>query len=126
MHELEGKLALEHFLELAPAAWAEVDAYWACNFGAVDVPALVGKWKSRIPLLHVKDGPLVEGEPHQAVGAGKMDIPAVVAAADESVLQWLTVELDQCATDMMAAVRDSYDYLVGNGLASGRRQGDST
>ena len=28
-----------------------------------------------------------------------MDFPAVVAAADDSVLEWLVVELDDCATD---------------------------
>jgi hypothetical protein len=31
------------------------------------------------------------------------------------------VELDECATDMMEAVKQSYTYLTGNGLAVGRK-----
>jgi hypothetical protein len=30
------------------------------------------------------------------------------------------VELDRCDTDMFEAVERSYDYLVGNGLSTGR------
>jgi sugar phosphate isomerase/epimerase len=121
MQVVEGRYGLEHFLELAPDVEAQIDTYWACNFGAVDVPALVKKWSSRASTLHIKDGPLVEGEPHTAVGAGKMDVPAVINAADESRLEWLVVELDDCATDMMTAVADSYKYLVSTGLGFGSK-----
>ena len=121
MQVVEGKYGLERFYELAPDAAAQIDTYWACNFGAVDVPALVSRWSSRASTLHLKDGPLVEGQPHTAVGAGKMDVPAVVNAADENVLEWLIVELDECATDMMTAVEDSYKYLVAAGLAAGTK-----
>jgi sugar phosphate isomerase/epimerase len=120
-NEVDGRLAYDIFLEMCPDVLCEIDVYWASNFGAVNVPAQVAKFKSRIPLLHIKDGPLVQGEPHTAVGAGKMDIPAVVAAADESVLQWLVVELDECATDMTEAVRESCKYLTGEGLAEGSK-----
>jgi len=115
------KYGLEIFAEAAPAVGLQIDVYWACNFGKVDAPALVKKWAKRAPLLHLKDGPLVEGQPHTAVGAGKMDIPAVVAAADKKVLKWLIVELDSCATDMTQAAVDSYTYLTGKKLAQGKR-----
>ena len=108
-------------MEQAPDVFSEMDTYWASNFGRVDVPALVAKHAGRLPILHLKDGPLVQGEPHTAVGGGKMDVPALVNAADPNVLQWLVVELDDCATDMMQAVRDSYEYLTGQGLAEGNR-----
>ncbi len=107
-------------LREVPEMFSQLDVYWAANFGAVDVPEVLGKYAARVPLLHVKDGPLVKGEPHTAVGAGKMDIPAVVAAADKDVLQWLIVELDECGTDMAEAVRESCRYLVGEGLGRGR------
>ena len=55
-----------------------------------------------------------------AVGEGKMDVPAIVAAGEGST-EWLIVELDRCATDMMEAVEKSYTYLVGKGLARGNR-----
>jgi sugar phosphate isomerase/epimerase len=113
-------MGLELLLEKAPSLLSELDIYWACNFGAVDVPALLRRQAARTPLLHVKDGPLVQGQPHTPAGAGKMDIPAVIAAADESVLEWVIVELDECATDMTEAVGQSCKYLVGEGLAEGR------
>jgi hypothetical protein len=56
-----------------------------------------------------------------AVGSGKMDVPAVINAADPKVLQWLVVELDNCATDMLTAVAQSYAYLTHNGLAQGNK-----
>jgi sugar phosphate isomerase/epimerase len=100
--------------------FSQLDVYWAANFGAVDVPAVLARHAARVPVLHIKDGPLVRGEPHTAVGAGKMDIPAVIHAADENVLEWLVVELDECATDMTQAVRESCKYLVGEGFARGK------
>ena len=45
-----------------------------------------------------------------------MAIAAVIAAADEAVLEWLIVELDACATDMMTAVEGSFRYLTAAGL----------
>jgi hypothetical protein len=77
---------------------------------------VVKRHAKRAPLLHVKDRPMV------AVGSGKMHFPTVIGAADAKVLQWLVVELDECATDMLQAVRASCDWLVGRGLASGRRK----
>ena len=89
----------------------ELDTYWAANFGAVDVATETARVAHRTPLLHIKDGPLVKGEPMVAVGSGAMDIPAVVGAANPDVLEWLIVELDECATDMSAAVGQSRQFL---------------
>ena len=119
---LDGRLKFDVFAELAPRVSFEIDTYWAANFGAVDPAAVVKRYAKRVPLLHVKDGPLVKDQPMVAVGSGKMDFPTVIGAADAKVLQWLVVELDECATDMLQAVRRSYDWLVGRGLASGRRK----
>jgi sugar phosphate isomerase/epimerase len=119
---IEGRLKYDVLAELAPKVAFEIDTYWAANFGAVDPAAVVKRHAKRAPLLHVKDGPLVKDQPMVAVGSGKMDFRKVIGAADPKVLQWLVVELDACATDMLQAVRASYDWLVGNGLATGRRQ----
>ena len=67
----------------------------------------------------LKDGPLVQTEPMVAVGQGKMDIESIIAAGAGST-EWLVVELDRCATDMMTAVEKSYTYLVEKGWAHGR------
>lgn len=52
---------------------------------------------------------------------GKLDIPGILGAANPDVLRWLVVELDRCDTGMTEAVRQSYTYLTGNGLAAGNK-----
>jgi len=117
--EVEGALAYDHFAELCPKVQFEIDTYWASNFGANDPVEQVAKFRHRTPLLHIKDGPLQQGEAMVAVGQGKMDISGVINAADPELLRWLIVELDACDTDMLTAVTDSYHYLIENGLAEG-------
>jgi len=112
-------MAYEVIMRDVPEMFSQLDIYWASNFGTVDVPALLAKYAPRVPLLHIKDGPLVRDEKHTAVGAGKMDIPAVVAAADTDVLSWLIVELDHCDTDMTEAVAASAGYLIDSGIGRG-------
>jgi len=116
---IEGRYGYNWFFELCPDVFSELDVYWACNFNKVDVPAVVKAHKSQIKLLHIKDGPLVQGQPHTAVGSGKMNIPAIVKAAGKDT-QWLIVELDECATDMMEAVQKSISFLKQKGLGRGK------
>ena len=116
---IDGRLGHQYIVELCPQVQFEVDTYWAANFGAVDVAAEVARVKDRVPLLHIKDGPLQQGKAHVAVGDGKMDIASVINAADPAVLEWVIVELDACDTDMMTAVERSYHYLTSHGLAAG-------
>ncbi len=120
IQELEGEPAYYHFERLCPEVKYEIDTYWAANFGARDPAEEVRHFKSRSPLLHIKDGPLEEKKAHVAVGQGKVDIASVVRAGDEDVLEWLIVELDACDTDMFEAVEASHRYLTENGLAEGR------
>jgi hypothetical protein len=42
-------------------------------------------------------------------------------AAGAAATEWLIVEIDRCATDMLEAVAKSYRYMVGKGLAHGKR-----
>jgi sugar phosphate isomerase/epimerase len=119
--KVDGRLAYEILVEMCPKTTMEIDTYWSSNFGA-NVPAeMVAKFKQRAPLLHIKDGPMTQGAPMVAAGKGKMDFPAVFKAADPKVLKWAIVELDICATDMVQAVAESYTYLVGKKLATGRK-----
>lgn len=118
---VKGKWAIQHLIDLVPDLHLEVDIYWCANFGENDPVEVVRTYRDRAHLIHVKDGSLVRGEPHVAVGSGKMDIRATLQAENPDVTKWHVVELDECATDMMAAVKGSYDYLVSNGLALGNR-----
>jgi len=117
--KLDGNYPHEMFMAAAPDVFAQIDTYWVKTGGA-DPAAIVKKCGSRAPLLHIKDGPCKRGAPMTAVGAGVMDWKAVIGAAADST-EWLVVELDECATDMMDAVEQSYRHLVGNGFARGRK-----
>ena len=119
--EHEGKKGYHILQEECPDVLFEVDTYWAANFGDSDPVSEVERIRNRAPLLHIKDGPLTKGESHVAVGAGRMDIGAIIEAADEEILEWIIVELDDCDTDMMTAVQRSYSYLTNNNLATGNQ-----
>ncbi len=115
---VEGRYPYRILLEeLHPEIFFEVDTYWVRTAG-LDPAEVVSELGQRAPLLHIKDGPAVEGAPMVAVGDGVIDVAAIVRAAEGRV-EWLIVELDECATDMMEAVERSYDYLVKGGLARG-------
>jgi len=108
------------FSHVADNVFAELDVYWVAT-GKADPVEVIRRMADRVPLLHIKDGPLVKGQPHTAVGAGVLDMHSIIAAADPNVLEWVIVELDECATDMMEAVVQSYKYLTAEGLAEGNR-----
>jgi len=120
--KIDGKLGYELFLGLTKGTFSQLDTYWASNFGKVNVQELLARNARRVPILHIKDGPLVQGEPHTAVGAGKQNFKAIIGAADPKVLEWLVVELDDCATDMMTAVKQSAEYLIKTGLGQGKKK----
>ena len=95
--------------EINPDVSFEVDTYWVKVAGVDPVTALkeIG---SRARLLHMKDGSGVRGQPNVAVGQGVMDVPGILKASEGSA-EWLIVEFDRCATDILTAVEESYQYL---------------
>jgi sugar phosphate isomerase/epimerase len=113
--KFNGKTPYERVLALAPDAFSELDTYW-CAVGGDDPVRVIRQYGQRMPVLHIKDGPLDRNADMTAVGDGKMDWKGVIGAADENTLQWLIVELDRCATDMLEAVRKSAKYLADAGF----------
>jgi sugar phosphate isomerase/epimerase len=124
-HEVAGRCPHDILMAETEKLFAQLDVYWAA-FGGHDPVEVIQRNVGRVNLLHIKDGDLVRNEegrpanPHTAVGAGKVDIPAVVAAGEAAGTEWLIVELDHCATDMEEAVRESAAYMLSSGLAEGR------
>ena len=118
--QVEDRVAADVMLELlSPDVFLEVDVYWVQTAGQSPVE-VVGRLGPRAPLLHIKDGPCQIEAPMTALGEGVVDIPGVVAAGAEST-EWLVVEIDHCATDMLEAVSKSYQYLIRKGLARGNK-----
>ena len=117
---VENRIPVDVMLEhLDPDVFFEVDVYWVQTAGQ-DPAEVVRRLGARAPLLHVKDGPCQLEAPMTALGEGVVDIPSVVAAGAGST-EWLVVELDQCATDILEAVRKSYQYLIEKGLGRGNK-----
>jgi len=106
-------LMLDH---LAPEVFFQVDTYWV-RIAGLDPADVVRELGARAPLLHIKDGPGEKEKPMTAVGDGVMDFPGIVEAAGANV-EWMIVELDTCAGDMMEAVQKSHAYLTSEGLTS--------
>ena len=117
---IDGVLPYHTIYNSCPTVQFEVDTYWAANFGACNPAEEVGRVRDRAPLLHIKDGPNEKGKSHVAVGDGVLDIAGIIGAADPSVLEWVVVELDACDTDMLEAIRGSYQYLTQEKLVQGR------
>ena len=120
MSEIDGRPALEVFAAaLDPAILLEVDTYWAA-VGGQDVPALLGRLGDRVRLLHLKDGPADDPKsPMTAIGTGVIPVAEILAAAPAA--EWNIIELDDCATDMLTAVRESAAWLREHGLATAAR-----
>ncbi|TFG68061.1 MAG: sugar phosphate isomerase/epimerase [Anaerolineales bacterium] len=117
--QVEGRFVYQVMLEeLDPDIFFELDTYWIQTAG-VDPAEVTRELGPRVPILHIKDGPCVQKEPMTAVGDGVMDFHAIIEAGVGHT-EWLIVELDRCATDMMVAVERSVKYLVGEGLGSGK------
>jgi sugar phosphate isomerase/epimerase len=113
------KYAYEYMIDfLAPDVFFQIDTYWVKTAG-VDPAKVVEKLGKRAPLLHIKDGPAQQKVHQTAVGEGVLDFPAIVKASAGNV-EWMIVELDSCATDMMETVQKSFHYLTSKGLASGK------
>jgi sugar phosphate isomerase/epimerase len=119
-----GRPALEVFVDaLDPAVILEVDTYWAA-VGGQDVPALLGRLGDRVRYLHVKDGPVTRNDAQTAVGGGLMPVTEILGACPSA--EWHVVELDSCATDMLAAVGDSLAWLAEHDLARPVRRPSSS
>lgn len=87
----------------------EIDVYWAAYAG-VDPVQLIGEFAGRVPLVHLKD--MAPGSRTFAeVGAGTLDIPAILNAARNAGAQWFIVEQDVCQRPPLESVRMSYEHL---------------
>lgn len=111
---IDGVSGLEVFADaLDEAVLLEVDTYWA-EVGGVSATELLSRLGERVALIHVKDGPRSrENRDQTAVGAGSLNIPAILAAAPQALR---VVELDDFAGDIFEAVQDSYAYLTALGV----------
>ena len=115
----DGKCLFDTLFEMCPKLQTETDIYWV-QVGGADPVDVISRYKSRMPLMHVKDGPISPASPMSPVGQGKVDIAGCLKAAEGGALTWAVVELDEAEGDMLDAVAQSIDFLTSNGLGTGK------
>lgn len=135
--EIDGTPGYRLFLENTPESvlW-EADIFWVTKAG-IDPVAFVQEIGPRGKLLHFKDGVInaddsfTEAEtesgkvmvskasPFLPAGAGDVNLPGTAKVAQYT--EYIVVELDSYAGDMLKAVQQSYTYLTRNGIANGRK-----
>ncbi|MEV4315877.1 sugar phosphate isomerase/epimerase [Actinocrispum sp. NPDC049592] len=115
-----GRKAYRILLDLLdPSVVIELDTYWA-KTGGVDPAAVARSLGNRLEYIHIKDGPATGMDDYMVpYGQGVIDVDGVVRANPS--VRWNIVEMDRSHYDMYWLLRNCYDYLVGRGLATGRR-----
>lgn len=134
---LNGKPGLDVLYEEVPADLleTELDTCWVQVAGQ-DPASYVRKYTGRAPVVHLKDFLLAGQKPKQMyeligveqkkeedeaagtfefrpLGCGLLDVPAVLAAAQDAGTQWVVVEQDQPSMGLtsLACVEHSLRYL---------------
>ena len=119
LEKFDGKTGLEIIYSESDPKYvmAEIDTYWI-QHGGGDPSAWIRRLAGRIPLLHLKDMAVVEGQPCMAeVGEGNLNWPAILEASRSSGVEWYLVEQDVCPRDPFESLAISFRNLREMGVA---------
>jgi sugar phosphate isomerase/epimerase len=105
-----GAYLLDHLLDATDPdlVSVELDVYWAAFAGA-DPVAFLRRRATRVALLHLKD--MTPDRDFTEIGAGILDMPAIVAAGVQSGVHWYIVENDRPRLPSLESARRSLEYL---------------
>ena len=112
---IDGRIKYDIYRELVPEMKYQIDCFWSTNLGTEDPVEMLNMFAKDTVLIHMKDGVCKQ----QAANAG-MPIGKLIAAVPEQV-ETVIVELDYCCKEMHTALRESYEYMTGNGFAEGNK-----
>ncbi len=94
---------------------AQIDTYWI-QYGGGNPASWIRRLHGRVPLVHLKDMDVSEGQPVMAeVGEGNLDWEDVLAACREAEVRWLIVEQDECRRDPFESLAISRRNLAALG-----------
>ena len=112
--KLGGKTVLEQIFDQATpeALQAEVDIYWL-QYGGGDILSWIDRLSGRLPAIHLKDYQInAEKVPQFAeLGMGTLNLPKIIAAAEDAGCKWFVVEQDTCPGDPVDSLAQSFRYL---------------
>jgi sugar phosphate isomerase/epimerase len=100
------------FLQTCAPIGIEFDLFWLATAGLHPVE-MVRSHASRVALLHAKDGIPKRDIPMVALGQGQVpNLEAIDAAiAAQAPLEWVLLELDECAGDFWEALEKGKAHL---------------
>ncbi len=112
---VEGRLVLEEIYARTDPRFVqgEIDTYWV-QHGGGDPVDWCRRLKNRLPLIHLKDYVAdAKSQPtYCAVGAGNLNWPEIIRAADAAGCQWYIVEQDTAHGDPFDELQRSFDYIA--------------
>jgi sugar phosphate isomerase/epimerase len=98
------------------AVQAQIDTYWVA-YGGSDPAAYIRKLRGRVPLVHLKDGTLGGDKPvFLEPGEGELDWSNILAACEESGVEFGAIELDVCPRDPFVSARACVEFFRHAGL----------
>jgi sugar phosphate isomerase/epimerase len=117
LQDCGGKTGLEILMdECSDSVTFEIDTYWIQHGGGSSV-VWINKAANRIPLLHLKDMAMLDGEQIMAeVGEGNLDWAGILDAAKAAGTVWYLVEQDRCQRDPFESLAISLKNLKAMGL----------
>ena len=131
---LDGRIKYDIYRELCPGIKFQLDCFWSTNLGREDPVEMLKMFADDTISIHMKDGSseqkvsgnnMVNGRLERSVeltplGQGELPIAELVKVIPQQV-NTIIVELDFCNKDLHTALRDSYEYMTSNNLASGNK-----
>lgn len=91
----------------------ELDLYWI-QAGGGDPVEWIRKAAGRMQVVHFKDMTIVaERQLFAEIGEGNMNYPAIIEACNETGIEWVVVEQDECQRDPFESIEISWQYLLG-------------
>ncbi len=112
------KTLIDIFIEEGgPNFTLEFDVYWVAHAGA-NPERLLRQCAGRVPVIHAKDKEVdaKDGPIMCPVGEGNLDWDGIIAAGNETGVEWYAVEQDTCRRDPFDCLRSSYDFLTSKGV----------
>ncbi len=95
---------------------AEIDTYWI-QHGGSDPAAWIRKVSGRMPVVHLKDMVILNGQQVMAeIGEGNINWTAVLLACKDAGVEWYAVEQDVCQRDPFESLKISYNNLRAMGM----------
>ncbi len=114
-NRFNGRPMLEIIYDNAPDLEGELDTFWVQRGGANPL-AWIQKLAGRMQVLHLKDAGVNAGSEFlmKPIGAGNLDWPCLIDAAEKGGVQCYVVEHDANCLDPFASFAESMKYLIEN------------